>query len=394
MKIRNCSRGVIFFQLAAVAVFASEPAEKNFAPTPADSAAKLPQISAAIKPAAILDAMQRVADWQLANPSVTAKSPANGWVQAVGYTGMMALAGISKNPKYHDAMMQMAEGNAWMPGARKYHADDHAVGQTYAELFLMHRDARMIAPMRAEFDEILTDPKDVDLVFKKEAGALDRWSWCDSLFMAPPAWIRLWAATGDTRYLDFAVTHWWKTSDYLFDKEEHLFFRDSTFFEKREANGKKVFWSRGNAWVMGGLVRVLQFLPKDHPSRARFVAQFREMAEKIVALQQPDGLWHPSLLDPASYPIKETSGSALYCYAFAWGANEGFLDRKKFLPAAEKAWSSLIGCVNPEGRLTHVQPIGFDPKQFDENSTEPFGIGAFLLAGSEMYRMAKPKDAK
>ena len=87
------------------------------------------------------------------------------------------------------------------------------------------------------------------------------------------------AATGDERYLDFAVKNWWRTTDYLYDPGEHLYFRDSTYFDRREANGKKLFWSRGNGWVMAGLVRMLQLLPANHPSRARFQQLFQEMAE-------------------------------------------------------------------------------------------------------------------
>src|SRR3954452_3707293 len=125
--------------------------------------------------------------------------------------------------------------------------------------------------------------------------------------MAPPAWVRLWAVTGDKAYLDFAIEKWWKASDYLYDKQEHLFYRDSTIFAQREANGKKIFWSRGNGWVMAGIVRILQFLPANHPSRARFVQQFQEMAEVVVKSQQADGLWRASMLDAQSYPMKETS---------------------------------------------------------------------------------------
>jgi unsaturated rhamnogalacturonyl hydrolase len=303
---------------------------------------------------------------------------------------MMALAGISDSPRFHDAMMKMAEDNKWQLGSRTYMADDHCVGQTYAELYFRHKDPKMIAPMRERFDSIRAHPKDDNLDFDraKNPDRLDKWSWCDSLFMAPPAWLRLYVATGEKAYLDFMVEHWWKTSDYLYDKEEHLYFRDSSYFNKREANGKKVFWSRGNGWVMGGLVRVLQYLPADHPSRPRFVGQFREMADKILTCQQADGLWRSSLLDPENYPLKETSGSGFYCYALAWGVNQGLLDRAKFRPAVLKAWQALVGCVTPEGKLTHVQPIGADPKKFDENATEVYGVGAFLLAGSEVYRLA------
>jgi unsaturated rhamnogalacturonyl hydrolase len=347
--------------------------------------------SSAFTPQAILNVMQRVADWQLAHPS--AHKPTD-WTQGAGDAGMMALVGISGDAKYRYAMLAMAETNQWKPGPRPYHADDQAVGQTYAELYLLYRDPKMLAPLRERFDAILSHPSDAtNLDFSQPRGkASELWSWCDSLFMAPPAWARLTTATGDEKYLAFAVTNWWRTTDYLYDTNEHLFFRDSTYFSKREANGAKVFWSRGNGWVMGGLVRVLQFLPMNSPDRPRFEKLFTEMAGKILTCQQPDGLWRASLVDPDSYPLKETSGSGFYTYALAWGVNQGLLDRAQFEPAVRKAWTALVACVDADGKLTHVQPIGADPKKFADDSTEVYGTGAFLLAGSEVYRIAVLSD--
>ncbi|MBU6411513.1 MAG: glycoside hydrolase family 88 protein, partial [Verrucomicrobia bacterium] len=218
--------------------------------------------------------------------------------------------------------------------------------------------------------------------------ALEQWSWCDSLFMGPPTWVRLYAATDDRRYLDFAVSNWWRTTAFLYDTNEHLFFRDSTYFDTREPNGQKIFWSRGNGWVLAGLVRVLQYLPMNDPNRPRFEQLFKDMAGKILSCQQPDGLWRASLLDPADYPEKETSGSGFFTYALAWGVNQGLLDRAKFEPAVRRAWEALVDCVDADGKLTHVQPVGASPKQFAPDSTAPYGVGAFLLAGSEVYRMA------
>jgi unsaturated rhamnogalacturonyl hydrolase len=339
------------------------------------------------KPDDVVVTMERVADWQLANPS---RHRPTEWTQGAGYTGFMALSNISASPRFDAAMLKMGEANEWKLGRRPYHADDHVVGQTYVELYQRHGDAKMIGPMRAGFDHILANPKNDDLDFDraKNRDRDDKWSWCDALFMGPPAWVRLWSVTGNQAYLDFAIANWWKTSAYLYDKEEHLYFRDSTYFEKRETNGKKVFWSRGNGWVMGGLVRVLQYLPANHPERARFVEQFRQMAGKIVTLQQDDGLWRSSLLDPASYPLKETSGSGFYTYALAYGVNEKILDRATYAPAVIKAWTALNACVTADGKLTHVQPIGADPKKFAEDATEIYGVGAFLLAGSEVYRLS------
>ncbi len=184
------------------------------------------------------------------------------------------------------------------------------------------------------------------------------------------------------------MKNWWRTSDYLYDKTEHLYYRDSRYFDKHEPNGKKVFWSRGNGWVLAGTVRMLQSIPDNYHGRQNFEKLFKQMADKILTLQQPGGLWHASLLDPKDYPEKETSGSGFITYALAWGVNQGILNKKQFEPAVLKAWSALTNCVNADGKFTHVQPIGGDPQKFDPNSTEVYGTGAFLLAGSEVYRMS------
>ncbi|MGB7746456.1 MAG: glycoside hydrolase family 88 protein [Verrucomicrobiia bacterium] len=369
--------------------------QPNIHPERLEGALIMP-LSSQMTPSAILNAMQRVADWQLAHPDTNRPT---GWIQAAGDAGMMALAGISGDAKYRDAMLAVGETNGWqLPeyNGRKYHADDQCIGQTYAELYLLYRENKMIAPMRDHFDFILSHPSDApSLDFTQPKGkSQELWSWCDALFMAPPAWLRLYAATDEKRYLDFAVTNFWHTTDYLYDTNEHLFFRDSTFFSQREANGQKVFWGRGNGWVLAGLVRLLQYLPMNHPNRPRFEQLFKDMAEKILTCQQPDGLWRASLLDPDSYPAKETSGSGFYTYALAWGVNQGLLDRARFEPAVHKAWTALVGCVEADGKLTHVQPVGSDPKKFADDSTAPFGVGAFLLAGSEVYRMAVFKNPK
>ncbi|MCX6955173.1 MAG: glycoside hydrolase family 88 protein, partial [Verrucomicrobia bacterium] len=175
-----------------------------------------------------------------ANPS---KHKPTDWTEGAMYAGMMALDQISSSPRFREAMVRMGEANQWQLGPRKYHADDHIVGQTYVELWQRSKDPKMIAPLRERFDAILASPREFATLDFKQKGIGDLWSWCDALFMAPPAWARLAAATGEKRYLDFAVANWWRTSDYLYDATEHLYYRDSTYFTKREANGAKVFWS-------------------------------------------------------------------------------------------------------------------------------------------------------
>jgi rhamnogalacturonyl hydrolase YesR len=338
---------------------------------------------------AILGTMQKVADWQLTNASPSgAHYKDNGWTYAAFYAGVMALDSIAETPKYHEAMVEMGRKNDWKLGSRIYHADDQCVGQTYLELYLKDRDPAMLGPTKERFDYILAHPSSDSLDFAKK-GKADRYWWCDSLFMGPPTWARLYKATGEIKYLDFMDKEWWAASDFLYDKDEHLYFRDSRYFAQREANGKKIFWSRGNGWVMGGIARILEMMPANYPSRARYETQFKEMAEKIASLQQPDGLWHASLLDPDSYPLKETSGSGFYVFALAWGINHGLLDRAKYEPAVRRGWFALEGCVTPDGRLGYVQQVGADPKSFKPEDYEVYGAGAFLLAGKEMYLLAQ-----
>ena len=222
----------------------------------------------------------------------------------------------------------------------------------------------------------------------------DRWTWCDALYMAPPTLARLFTATGDRKYLDFLDREFQFTYDHLYDPAEKLFFRDATFFEKKTPNGKKTFWSRGNGWVYGGLALMLDHLPKDHPKRGFYETLFKEMTTAILAAQQPDGLWHPSLLDPKEIDTGETSGSGFFTFGLAWGINHGLLDRAAHLPAITRAWTGLMTRVKPDGLVGYVQPVGAAPDHLEAGDTQDYGTGAFLLAGSEILRLlgAKPAD--
>lgn len=360
-----------------VAGFAAQPAPLPFAP--AAGATTRP-----IVPAEVLALLERAADWQLAHPP--AYQPA-GWERAPFYIGTLALAQISASPKYHDAILAQAEANQWQPASRVYDADDHCVMQAYLELYRQHREPRMLAPSRERCDAVLAEPAPGTLDWGRPR-ARDRWSWCDALFMGPTSWLMLAEATGDARYLEFMNREWWATTDALYVPADRLFARDQSFLDLREHNSRGLYWARGNGWSIAGLARVLERFPREHPDYPRYVAQFREITAALLAAQQPDGLWRPGLLDPSVHPARETSGTSFNTFALAWGVNHGLLDRARFAPAVIRAWHALAACVTPEGKLEHVQPIGAAPEGFDPHHTEPFGVGAFLLAGTEVFRLA------
>lgn len=337
---------------------------------------------------AILAQMERLGRWQIEHPSSHALTD---WTHGALYAGMMALVRQSDDPRFAEAMLEVGRRTDWKPGPRELMADDHAVGQMYLEMFERERDAAMLEPIRRAMDHVIAQPAEESLEWVNNIHNRE-WAWCDALFMAPPVLTRLYRVTGETKYLDELDRRWWKTTDYLYDKEEHLYFRDSRYFDQREANGEKIFWSRGNGWVIAGLARVLQDLAANHATRRRYETLFREMAMKIASLQGDDGLWRSSLLDPASYPKPETSGSGFFCFALAWGINAGLLDEETFRPVVERAWAGLNRCVDANGRLGWVQPIGADPRAVREEHTEIYGVGAFLLAGEQMIRLVAPTE--
>jgi unsaturated rhamnogalacturonyl hydrolase len=338
------------------------------------------------KPKEIKKAMTTAAMWQLANP----KHALYDWTNGAFYAGISAAYKTTGDKKLLNAMIEMGDKNEWKPGPRLEHADDHVICQTYIDVYRIKKNQKMIAPFMSQMDKFLTTP------YQPSGIQQITWWWCDALFMAPPALVKLSMTTGDKKYMERSDILYHECYDLLYDKEEHLFARDLNYVikgdasDRHEANGKKIFWSRGNGWVMGGLTLLLSELPKDYKERPFYEKIYSEMAAKIASLQQADGLWRASLLDPASYPGGEASGSGFYTYALTWGINNGLLSRDKYLPVVQKAWKGLNGLIQPDGHVGWCQPIGADPKKnFNAESWEVYGTGAFLLAGSEIIKLKK-----
>ncbi len=340
-----------------------------------------------LQPDSIIHIMKKTADWQWKDLADNGwKTPKTDWTNGALYTGMMAWANLANDNTYYNKLIEVGNENHWGLGPERFFADDYCVGQTYSQLYQLYKNPKYIAKFKDRADTIVTMPHTESLLWVNEIFNRE-WAWCDALYMGPPALGYLTQATGDPKYLDTASKLWWKSSEYLYDNKEHLFFRDSRYFDQKEKNGAKVFWGRGNGWVMGGLVRILEVMPQNHPDRKKFEKQFREMAKRIASLQQPDGSWHASLLDPASFPAKETSGTGFFAYALAWGINNGLLNYNDYKEAVKNSWTSLVTSVHPNGKLGYVQAQGRDPQEVTYDDTDVYGVGAFLLAGSEIYKM-------
>ncbi|MGJ8691710.1 MAG: glycoside hydrolase family 88/105 protein [Thalassotalea sp.] len=338
----------------------------------------------------VASSLQSVADWQIKHFRDTYsghKEPHHirDWTNGALYVGMHKWAKLSKDSRYIEWLKYIAEQGNWQLHWRPYMADDHVVGQLYLDLYKQYQDPKMIERTKQSIDFIRENPSQQPIELNKYTN-MQRWTWCDALFMGPPVWAKLAKITGDTSYVDWMIAEFQATTEHLFDADESLYYRDNSYIGQL-VHGEKVFWSRGNGWVFGGLTLIMDELEVDSPAYNYFKAIYLKMAPALKALQTVEGHWAMSLLDAKSYPTPETSGTSFFTFGFAWGINNGLLDKSEYLPVIEKSWQSLTRHITPEGMLGFVQPIGAEPGEAWADKSEVYGSGAFLAAGAEIYKM-------
>jgi len=339
----------------------------------------------------ILTLLQRANSWQMAHPVM--KPDDRNWERATWYTGVMAAWKATQDRLFLDQALEWGRQQEWQVGTEPAGANRLFCVETWTELYLVKKDRGMIEPAI----QWLATPGPISPAGSKQ-WYLDPYGdshnkehelvYVDSLYGAS-ALAMLAKATGDQKYIDIMNAFFEDVTGQLLDKESGLYYRDPRFIGQRTANGKKIFWSRGNGWAFAGIARVLEYLPKNHPSRQHYLEIFRQQAAELIKRQGADGLWRVNLEDPDPFPNPETSGTGFFCFGLAWGINHGVLNRKEYLPAVEKAWAGLTQSLSPEGKVLWGQQVDGEPHFVARESTHEYVTGTFLLSGSEIYNLAQ-----
>jgi|GEM_PF-2635767 len=400
MKARHFTNGLTFvLTIVLLGCSSKSIPTKSALPTNAQKTETKEQIRASA-----LDLGTRVAKWQvdkieqndysyLAERYHHSSSNPIGWIQAAFYIGLAQWAETTDDEALLKHMSTVAETeNYRLRLSRGKHADDHAIGQMYLWLTEQTGNTRAYGPTKKLFDNILANPSTVNLDMKQggpkrwayESPCQDRWCWADALFMAPRTWLKLSNILNDPRYFEFADKEFWATSDYLFSDKYGLFFRDSRYFDLKSDNGQPVFWSRGNGWVFAALPLIIDDLPKNHSSRDRYIELYKRHAAGLVRAQTQNGYWPASLLDPNKVNTPEVSGTGFITFGLAWGVNKGILREAKYTAAVKQGWQAIRQSVQPDGRVNWVQQVGKSPDPVSKHETQLYGVGAVLLAASEM----------
>lgn len=320
----------------------------------------------------------------------------NIWTRAVYYEGLMALYGIDPREEFYDYACRWAEFHKW--NLRDGHtltrnADNQCAGQTYIDLYQIDPEPGKIKYIKESIDSMISTDR------------IDDWTWIDAIQMAMPVFARLGVVYEDETYFDrmFKMYMFTKESQGeggLYNTIDHLWWRDAKYKPPyAEPNGEDCYWSRGNGWVLAALVRVMDLLPEGHSYCEEYMQTFREMCEALVKVQRKDGFWNASLHDPDHFGGRETTGTSLFVYGMAWGINNGLLSGEEYLPVVNKAWNALVSkAVHSNGFLGYVQSTGAEPSAGQPVTIdkvpdfEDYGLGCFLLAGSEMYKLERPLD--
>lgn len=331
--------------------------------------------------------LNKVAHWQMTHLTDTFAN--NHWTRAALYRGMVEWAEYTRSKPIYTFLLRVGESCNWDLLPRVYDADDLCMSQTYIKLYNKFKDPAMIEKVIRRVHSVMDRPMTMGLnVAPVGKYNRDRWGWCDALFMAPPVYAQLARLKKEPGLLDFAYSEFKITTDSLYNLAEKLFYRDLRWVGVMEPSGRKLFWGRGNGWVYAGLALMLEFTPKSHFSYEYYLNLYLQMSESVLACQDKEGSWHTSLLDAESYPEPENSASGFFVYGMAWGLNHGILKEEKYKTAAIKGWKALKKYVDEEGKLGYIQPVGHAPfKNLSANMTSVYGVGAFLLAGTEICRM-------
>ncbi|MDR2840760.1 MAG: glycoside hydrolase family 88 protein [Paludibacter sp.] len=345
-------------------------------------------------------------------PDVTANSHVGGkernsriWTRGVYYEGLMAFYRQYPTPQCLTYATTWGNFHNWITtsgSGQARHADYQCCGQAYLDMYLLDTTQTVRKThIKSIINAMLT------------TNQIDDWYWIDAIQMAMPIFAQLGSIEKDNRYFERMYQMYMHTRNQhggsrksgglpLFNETDGLWYRDYQFdppyYDLTESN-KPCYWSRGNGWVYEALARVLYYSPDTVSHRAQYVADFRKMSEALRRCQRTDGFWNVSLAAPtntgnAASPGPETSGTALFVAGMAYGISVGILDSAVYLPCVIRAWNALCQtAVQANGFLGYVQGSGSKPEDgqpVQATSTpdfEDFGVGCFLLAAAEMYKL-------
>ncbi len=154
-------------------------------------------------------------------------------------------------------------------------------------------------------------------------------------------------------------------------------------------------WSRGHGWLIRGMEMSLRYLPRDTAEYREVQGYLQELADALIAVQRPDGMWSCLLTRPAEQSPPETSGTAMIAYHLARSLHDGHLSGETYRAAARKAFDALPQYVLSDGTVLNTSP-GPGPLESEQPwlrseypAGDPHGTFALLFAAAGEKLLAR-----
>ena len=294
--------------------------------------------------------------WFAARPSAH-YSEDSTWMSALKFAALTKDEELKASLiKKFDPALLTPEGQKAAFGSMRRHVDHNIYGIVPLELYMQTKDKRYL-----DFGKWLAD-RQRELPDANGLSDQTRF-WIDDMYMITILQVQAFRATGDRVYLDRAALEMVAYLDKL-QQPNGLFFHG--------ANAPH-FWGRGNGWIAAGMPELLSELPAKHPKRARIMEGYKKMMATLLKYQDADGMWHQLIDHSESY--KETSGTAMFTYAFILGVKHGWLTDPAYAEGARRGWLALQTYIDADGMLDKVCVGTGQNKNVEFYLTRPTGKG-------------------
>ena len=297
---------------------------------------------------------KRVAERFLATPhgvyNAPGVKPHIPYFEVCTWYGALCFAGLTGDDSIRDKLIARFEplfgsDSSLLPtadhvdfsvfGALPLEINAQLESQKYRQLGMSYADAQWGAP----FGPRATPQSDI---YFKEGYSWQTRLWIDDMYMITLLQTQAYRATRDLKYIE-------RTAREMLFYLERLQKPNGLFFH---ASDIPMFWGRGNGWMAAGMTELLRVLPTSSSYHDPILKAYQRMMATLLKYQAPDGMWRQLIDDSTSW--KESSGTGMFTYAMITGVTNGWLDASIYLPAARRAWNTLITYLDGNADMTQV----------------------------------------
>lgn len=271
-----------------------------------------------------------------------------GYPETFYWTGSLKFAALTKDKKLLELLQNKFEPlftteKDLLPIMN--HVDLNMFGSLPLELYNITKDKRYLdlgLPYADTQWEAPGNAKPAEKAWAEKGYTWQTRLWIDDMYMITIVQTQAYKITHDRKYIDRAAKEMAMYLDEL-QRPNGLFYH---------APDVPFYWGRGNGWMAAGMAELLRYLPNDNPDRSRILAGYQTMMRSLKAYQNENGLWNQLINETDCWA--ETSGSAMFTFAFITGIKNGWLDAKEYAPAVRKAWMALVEHIDENGAVKDV----------------------------------------